>query len=259
MSKQMKLPQRRLLEIQSRKPISAPSARINAGRQPVAAAEANLVEIYVYDYIDQWGFDVAAATVELAKMPNVEEIVVKINSPGGNAFDGVAFFNTLLAHPANVRVEVLGIAASAASVIAMAGNEILMGKGAEMMIHMPWVVALGNADDLQKVSDDLRGMEADFIELYSDRSGMAAKDVEKMLRNETFLTAAEAIKSGFADGRIETPESGKIQKASREDATPSARMRHLLALATTGDADISSLRMAEAQLELRAQKLLGLN
>lgn len=171
------------------------------------------VTVHVFDYIDWLGFDVAYYGPALDKMRDVEEIIVKINSPGGSAFDGAAFYNTLVQHPAKVRVEVHGLAGSAASVIAMAGDQILMGTAARLFIHKPWALAAGNDDVFFRLAEDLKSMTADFVDLYRQQAVKLSKEeILAMLAKETELSAAEAVAKGFATGRLNAADAVKAAK-----------------------------------------------
>ena len=156
--------------------------------------------VYVYDIIDDWwGFSVADFALELDRAGDLDRINVRINSPGGDAYAGLAMYNLLAGHSASVHVKVDGLAASAASVIAMAGDKITMGLASEMMIHYPWVLAIGNSADLRKVADDLAVMDEGFVDFYAQRTGLPKDEVREMLAAETFLSAKECVDKGFAD------------------------------------------------------------
>lgn len=130
------------------------------------------------------------------------DILVNVNSPGGSFFEGVAIYNLLRLHKAKVTVQVMGLAASAASVIAMAGDEILMGEGAFLMIHNAWAVTVGNRHDLLEASERLAPFDAAMAEVYAARSGLSAQETAAMMDNETWVGAAQAIKDGLATGMV---------------------------------------------------------
>jgi ATP-dependent protease ClpP protease subunit len=131
------------------------------------------------------------------------DVEVHINSPGGDAFEGIAVYNLLRQHPGAVTVKIMGMAASAASVIAMAGDRILFGRGAELMIHCAWVFAIGNRHDLADAIKYLEGTDASLVDIYSARSGQKPDAIAKWMNDETFMTAADAIARGFGDGSLE--------------------------------------------------------
>jgi hypothetical protein len=123
-------------------------------------------------------------------------------------FEGIAIYNLLRAHPAKVTVEILGWAASAASIIAMAGDEIRMGLGTFMMVHNAWGMVIGNRHDMREAADLFDGFDSAIADIYQARSGMSRADVEKLMDAETFMSPSDAVKNGFADvvdDAIDTP------------------------------------------------------
>lgn len=171
----------------------------------VLAKGDNAAEVLIFDVIgaDFFGEGLTAKSVrkELDALGEVEDILVRINSPGGNVWDGIAIFNMLKEHAAQVHVQVEGIAASAASLIAMAGDLITMGEGSMMMIHNPYGLAIGDGNELRKAADMLDKVKSEFVDIYSRRSGAAADDVGTMMDEETWMNGAEAVDKGFADER----------------------------------------------------------
>jgi ATP-dependent Clp protease, protease subunit len=123
---------------------------------------------------------------------------LRTNSPGGSVFAGVAIYNTLTRHPARIEVDVDGVAASIASVIAMAGDEIRMASNSLMMIHDPMGFAMGGSRDMRKTADLLDQVKGVIVDTYAKRTGTAAPKVGKMMADETWMTAAEAVNLGFA-------------------------------------------------------------
>jgi len=138
---------------------------------------------------------------ELSKQTG--NITVSLNSGGGDVFAGVAMYNALMEYEGTVTVRVDGLAASIASVIAMAGDKIIMSPGSMMMIHKPWTMAVGDANEMEKVKEILDGIEKSILPIYQARTGMEASKIEEMLNKETWLTAEEAVEMGFADELIE--------------------------------------------------------
>jgi len=126
-------------------------------------------------------------------------VLVTINSPGGDAFEGIAIYNLLREHGSKVTVNVLGLAASAASIIAMAGDTIKMGAAAQMMIHSSHGLVMGNQSDMREFADLLDSIDRSVAGLYAARSGKAEPEVLAMMQKETWLTAAQAVEEGFAD------------------------------------------------------------
>lgn len=134
-------------------------------------------------------------------------VLLTINSPGGDAFEGIAIYNLLRDHPRDVTVNVIGLAASAASIVAMGGDKITMGESAFMMIHSSWGLVMGNRNDLLEFADMLDKVDTSVAELYARRSGMPVADVLTLMEEETWMTAAEAVKNGFADSTIATKKT----------------------------------------------------
>ncbi|WP_416193532.1 head maturation protease, ClpP-related [Nitrobacter sp. TKz-YC01] len=160
--------------------------------------------ISIFDVIreDFWtGSGVTANRISAAlRSIGNKDITVRINSPGGDMFEGIAIYNLLRAHPAKVTVEVLGWAASAASIIAMAGDDIRMGLGSFMMVHNAWGVVIGNRHDMREAAELFDQFDAALADIYQARTGMKRADIEQLMDAETFMTAAQAVEHGFADG-----------------------------------------------------------
>lgn len=128
------------------------------------------------------------------------DVDVIINSPGGDVFAGAQIYSMLRAHPHKVRVMIAGIAASAASVVAMAGDEVLISPVGYMMIHNPWMLIAGNAEQLEKAADDLREIGQGIMAAYREKTGMEDEALGALLEAETYMNAQSAIDMGFADG-----------------------------------------------------------
>lgn len=138
---------------------------------------------------------VAVALKAIGRAP----LRVVLNSPGGDAIEGIAIYNLLAEHPAKVTIHVVGEAASAGSVIAMAGDRIEMGEAALMMIHEGMGIVMGRADEMDEMSAFLRLVNGVVAELYANRSGQKLDDVLSMMKNETWMSAKDAVDKGFAD------------------------------------------------------------
>lgn len=193
-----------------------------------AATTDNAASIDVLDVIgeDVWsGGGVTARRVSAAlRSIGERDVVVNINSPGGDAFEGIAIYNMLREHKAKVTVRVLGLAASAASIIAMAGDEIQVGRGAFLMIHNTWAVAIGNRHDMAKASADLAVFDQALADLYHARTGQDVKALSKMMDEETWLNATTAMAKGFADGLV---DDSQIQPVTGGDTPANAAVRQL--------------------------------
>lgn len=164
-------------------------------------AKANdTAEISIYDEIGYWGITAKSFSKDLKALGNnLKQINLHIHSPGGDVFDGIAIYNLLKNHPANVTVCIDGLAASMASVIAMAGNEVIMPENAMMMIHKPWGIQGGDAEDMRKYADLLDKVENTLIPAYANKTGKTPEELAEMLSAETWLNGKECVEQGFAD------------------------------------------------------------
>lgn len=171
-----------------------------------SAADGKEATVYLYDAIvateeeAEWYGGVSAQSFvkQLAGL-EADTIHLRINSPGGSVFAGRAMETALRQHSAKVIVYVDGLAASAASFVAMAGDEIEMAQGAFFMIHKAWSMALGNSDELRKEADLLDKVDGSLAKTYHDRTGLPEDELAEMMAAETWLDADEAVAKGFAD------------------------------------------------------------
>ncbi len=161
-------------------------------------------ELLIYDVIGDWQGLSAKELVNDLKAITVSEITVRINSPGGSVFDGIAIYNALRYHPANVHVRIEGLAASIASVIAMAGDAITMAENSLMMIHNPFGWVGGEAEDMRRTADMLDKATDSIALAYAGKSGHSVDDITPMMADETWMTAAEAKEHGFID-KVDKP------------------------------------------------------
>ncbi len=150
---------------------------------------------------------------DLDALGEVSEINVYINSDGGDVFAGQAIHSMLKRHPARINVYIDGLAASIASVVAMAGDVVTMPANSMLMVHNPWTLALGNSEELRKIADDLDKIREGIIAAYQTKTVLAKDKIIEMMDSETWMTAEEAVKLGFAD-RI---EKEKLVAASLSD------------------------------------------
>lgn len=136
---------------------------------------------------------------DLDALGDVAELDIYINSGGGDVFAGFAIYNMLKRHAAKKTVYVDGLAASIASVIAMAGDKIIMPENAMMMIHNAWTIAIGNKAELRKVADEMEKIDGSLAGIYATKTGKSSEDIATLLDAETWFTAAEAVEAGLAD------------------------------------------------------------
>jgi len=173
-------------------------------RYEFKAAAGGVVDLLIYGRIWPTSYDdtmVGADKIarDLASVPQATAINVRINSGGGDMFGGNAIYNTLKNHAAPVTVYIDGLAASAASIIAMAGDTVIMPRNALMMIHNPSVDVEGDAAALESTAEALRKITTAFATAYQDKTGLDEAVVLDMMTAETWLTPAEAVEKGFAD------------------------------------------------------------
>ncbi|SPP32471.1 ATP-dependent Clp protease proteolytic subunit 1 [Arsenophonus endosymbiont of Aleurodicus floccissimus] len=128
-----------------------------------------------------------------------EDITVNINSPGGDLFEGLTIYNQLREYACKVTVKILGLSASAASIIAMSGDEIQIGRSAFLMIHNIWGLAVGNRHDFAEITEKMTPFDVAMRDVYVARTGMDAKTITSMMDNETWINGGEAVEKGFAD------------------------------------------------------------
>jgi ATP-dependent Clp endopeptidase proteolytic subunit ClpP len=159
---------------------------------------SSTTEIYLYDEISYWGVTAADFVRELQDV-DTDEISLHINSPGGDVFEGIAILNSLRQHNAKVSVTVDGLAASAASFIAMAGDSVTMARNSELMIHDALGFVLGNAADMQDMAELLNRTSDNIASIYAERAGGEVADWRKAMVAETWYSAQDAVDAGLAD------------------------------------------------------------
>lgn len=161
-------------------------------------------EIYIYGDIEDWKFvqeDVTPIDFinKIKALGEIKTLNIYINSPGGSVFAGQAIYNIIKRQKAQTNVYIDGIAASIASIIALAGDKVYMANNSLYMIHLPFTIALGNSDDFRKLADTLDKVTEISINVYEEKTGLERKEIKEMLKNETWMTADEALEKGFID------------------------------------------------------------
>jgi ATP-dependent Clp endopeptidase proteolytic subunit ClpP len=180
----------------------------------IKALANGATEIYVYDEIGYWGITAKDFARDLKEVKPNGTIDLHINSPGGSVTDGIAIYNLLKNHSSTVNVVIDGLAASMASVIAMAGDTITMPENALMMIHNPWGGASGDAEELRKTADILDKMKSALISAYAIKTGKESDEIASLMDAETWMTGSEAVELGFA-----TQVSAEVQLAASFDVS----------------------------------------
>lgn len=193
---------------------------------PAVRIDGTTATLRLFDPIDSWGEWWGMSAKEFARtldeLPShVDTIELLINSPGGDAFDGLAIVNVMRSHPARTVAVVQGLAASAASFIACAADETIMAPNSTLMIHDAWGVCVGNADDMLAMGDTLDKLSGNLAEIYAAKSGGTADDMRAAMKAETWYTADEAIAAKLAD-RIE--EYVEPQQAASARTAPALQI-----------------------------------
>ncbi len=174
-----------------------------------AAVESTGDTITIYGVIgeDWYGDGVTVSRIDTAlRSIGDKAVTVYINSPGGDMFEGLAIYNRLREHSQEVTTKVLGLAASAASVIYMAGAKREVASSAFLMIHNCWTMAVGNRHGLRDIADTMEEFDAAMADLYAEGSGQPVTDVAEMMDDETFIRGKRALELGFATGLLSSDE-----------------------------------------------------
>jgi ATP-dependent protease ClpP protease subunit len=159
-----------------------------------------------------WG--TSAKDFRMALKESRGDITLRINSGGGSVFDGIGIYNDLVAYDGNVRIEITGLAASIASIIAMAGTEIVMAPNAMMMVHESWAIAAGNRHDFDGMINLLAKIDDGMARTYASRTGRGVKQIKQWMQDETWFSAKEAVENGFATSVADgaSPDTGAKAK-----------------------------------------------
>ncbi|TDY81448.1 UNVERIFIED_ORG: ATP-dependent protease ClpP protease subunit [Pantoea allii] len=216
-----------------------PSSAMERWNGGIKAAKSDDNSISVFDVIgaDWYGDGVTASRIAAAlRSIGGADVTVNINSPGGDMFEGLAIYNLLREYEGKVTVKVLGLAASAASIIAMAGDEVQIGRGAFLMIHNCWVYAMGNRHDLQQIAADMMPFDKAMNDIYGARTGLDAATIDAMMDAETYIGGSDAVEKGFADRLLAADE------IADGDDSPAAALRKLDAMLAKTDAPRSERR-----------------
>ena len=216
-----------------------PSSAMERWNGGIKAAKSDDNSISVFDVIgaDWYGDGVTASRIAAAlRSIGGADVTVNINSPGGDMFEGLAIYNLLREYEGKVTVKVLGLAASAASIIAMAGDEVQIGRGAFLMIHNCWVYAMGNRHDLQQIAADMVPFDKAMNDIYVARTGLDASTIDAMMDAETYIGGSDAVEKGFADRLLAADE------IADGDDSPAAALRKLDAMLAKTDAPRSERR-----------------
>lgn len=205
----------------------------------VRAVADGVTEIFLYEEIGFWGVT-AKEFVDQLNAISTPQITVRINSPGGDVFDGLAIHAALKQHPSEITCQVDGIAASAASFIALAGKKCVMSENALMMVHCAWGFALGNKADMRETADILDKIDSQLADIYAKKTGKSPAECLAMMEGEgkkdgTWLTAQESKDYGLVDEMM-PPEDGEDAAAqAAAQQTKILAMKRRLSIATHDD------------------------
>lgn len=216
-------------------------------------------DVLIMGVIGDWseGLDSATFTASIREQERTGSLKVFINSPGGDVVDGLAIYNELKAHPANVEVEVTALAASMASVIMLAGDVIRMPSNGLVMIHNPWTSAAGDKNEFTRITEQLEKMGESMVGIYSRRTGRSEADLQKMMDAETWLTADEALELGFIDEILPDVSAEEFTKINEETvALMPKRMAAKVRGYQTAAAE-SAANPANKELNTMAKKVNG--
>ncbi|MFV0576041.1 MAG: ClpP-like prohead protease/major capsid protein fusion protein [Vibrio sp.] len=192
---------------------TAPTAKNNW--YSIKASGSQGAEICIYDEIGGWGISARQFANDLKALGDVRHITLRIHSPGGDVFEGMAIYNLLDQHPAQITVKIDGLAASMASVVAMVGDEVQIPENAMIMIHKPWGIQGGNSNDMRRYADLLDKLESTLLSAYTKKTGKDTDEISAMLEDETWLNGHEAVEAGFADTLIAPLEAAACLTSNR--------------------------------------------
>lgn len=224
------------------------------------AADAPAAEISIHDEIGAWGISAKDFLGQLKNIPAGRPLTLSLHSPGGEVFDGLAIYHALKAR-GNVNVRIEGLAASMASVIAMAGTRIEMPRNAYLMIHNPSGFAMGDAADMRQLADLLDKLKGSLIAAYRDRTKKSDEDLTAMMDAETWLTGEEAVAQGFAD---EVTDAVALSASAFKSSRITAQLTHRPAALfdtpapSTAHADPDTLTPAQMKALLALAKKIGI-
>jgi ATP-dependent Clp endopeptidase proteolytic subunit ClpP len=175
------------------------------------------------------GLDADSVVAAIRELEEPDALEVLINSPGGDVADGLAIHHELATNPARVEVEITAVAASMGSVIAMAGDHVAISENGHVMVHDPWTVAVGDAEDLKKASEMLEQFGTSLAEIYAEKTGLPEEEIRDMMAEETWMTAEEALEQGFVDEIVEPVEAAAFADldTSELSAVPAAVVRQI--------------------------------
>ncbi len=190
----------------------------NAKTSADGVLELNMLDIIGEDWWTGGGITANRVKQQLDANKDAKTIRVLMNSPGGDAFEGLAIQSLLNRTGARIEFEIIGLAASAATVIAMAGDSIAIHEGAMFMVHEAWTFGVGNKRDLRTTADFLEKVDGSILDVYKRRTGRDTAELSALVEATTWMTAHEAVEAKFATSVIPAKGSGKSDKSSKAKA-----------------------------------------
>lgn len=203
----------------------------------VRAVEKGDNVITLFDVIgeDFWSEGITAKSVtRQLRAIGDRPVEVQINSPGGDMFEGIAIYNVLREHPQEITIKVMGMAASAASIIAMAGDRVEIGAASFLMIHNCWVLAIGNRHDMAETSSWLEPFDRAMAEVYAARTGKTVDECAAWMDAETFMSGSVAVERGFADALLPSDQVTEDPEARAQDQSKNHTRSMELTLVAAG-------------------------
>lgn len=207
-----------------------------------ASDESNTINIFGVIGEDFWtgdGWTAKRVSGLLRYIGADQDVVVNINSPGGDMFEGLAIYNLLREHRGKVTTQVLGVAASAASVVAVGGDEVKIARAGFFMIHNAWAMIAGNRHQLREFADTLEPFDKAMSDIYSARTGSDIEEMAELMDNESWIGGSDAVDQGFADSLLASDEVGhdkgesasaaaQLDRALAKSGMPRSERRRLL-------------------------------
>jgi len=175
-----------------------------------AATATAPAEVFIYDVVG-WPYNDAGELVRTLAGMKDDPILARINSPGGDVWDGMSILNAFANHPGGVTVRIESLAASIASVIAMGGRKVEAYQNTMMMIHDSWIIAAGNRIELLEIADILEKVDGNILNAYTGKTKIGKREMRDMMHAETWMNAKEMKEKGFIDTIIESGKAAKAQ------------------------------------------------
>lgn len=196
----------------------APTSAYDRWAPVRAAASDDANTINIYDQIgESWdGSGMTAKIVNsVLRKAKGDDITVNVNSPGGDFFEGVTIYNMLREYEGSININVIGLAASAASIVAMAADDLKIAKSGFLMIHNSWGLVIGNQHDMREAADTFAVFDESMAHVYTDRSNLKLDAIKSMMDSDTWMSGEKAVDDGFADGFLKSDEVVEDTKKAR--------------------------------------------